>query len=119
MYACGAVSDLCSAVSHTQKGDIIQIIEKPPVGTWTGLLNSKLGSFKFIYVDILPEETSLPRRKRCHSKNRRPKPKTLEEVLQRNNLEVPALLRLLRNRSHWERMINGSQGSNGCMETHW
>ncbi|MGH0175693.1 UNVERIFIED_CONTAM: hypothetical protein FKN15_071140 [Acipenser sinensis] len=70
-----------------RKGDIIQIIEKPPVGTWTGLLNSKLGSFKFIYVDILPEETSLPRRKRCHSKNRRPKPKTLEEVLQRNNLE--------------------------------
>ncbi|KAG8144506.1 hypothetical protein E2320_013008 [Naja naja] len=40
-----------------QKGDIIHIISKPPVGTWTGLLNEKVGSFKFIYVSIIPEET--------------------------------------------------------------
>ncbi|XP_046883824.1 SAM and SH3 domain-containing protein 3 isoform X4 [Hypomesus transpacificus] len=78
-----------------QKGDIIQIIEKPPVGTWTGKLNNKMGSFKFIYVNILPTETSPPIRKRCHSKTQRTKtkPKTLEEVLERIGLtELSSLL---------------------------
>ncbi|KAL7885922.1 hypothetical protein AOLI_G00062170 [Acnodon oligacanthus] len=71
-----------------QKGDIIQIIEKPPVGTWTGKLNNKVGSFKFIYVTVLPEEDTPPKRKRCQSQGRRnkPKPKTLEEVLERIGL---------------------------------
>ncbi|KAM4586960.1 SAM and SH3 domain-containing protein 3 [Fundulus diaphanus] len=66
-----------------QKGDIIYIIDKPPVGTWTGKLNTKVGSFKFIYVNLLPDETPPTRRKRCHSKANRSKskPKTLEEVL--------------------------------------
>ncbi|XP_074505515.1 SAM and SH3 domain-containing protein 3 [Sebastes fasciatus] len=65
------------------KGDIIYIIEKPPVGTWTGKLNNKMGSFKFIYVNLLPDESPPVRRRRCDSKNRRSKikPKTLEEVL--------------------------------------
>ncbi|XP_033488435.1 SAM and SH3 domain-containing protein 3 [Epinephelus lanceolatus] len=66
-----------------QKGDIIHIIEKPPVGTWTGKLNNKVGSFKFIYVNLLPDESPPSRRRRCNSKNTRSKskPKTLEEVL--------------------------------------
>uniref|UniRef100_A0A3Q3VSC7 Uncharacterized protein n=1 Tax=Mola mola TaxID=94237 RepID=A0A3Q3VSC7_MOLML len=66
-----------------QKGDVIYIIEKPPVGTWTGKLNNKVGSFKFIYVNLLPED-SPPARSR-HRKGRthraKSKPKTLEEVL--------------------------------------
>ncbi|KAI5630028.1 SAM and SH3 domain-containing protein 3 [Silurus asotus] len=72
-----------------QKGDIIQIIEKPPVGTWTGKLNNKVGSFKFIYVEVLPEENTPPRRKRCHSQGKfnKPKPKTLDEVLERIGLK--------------------------------
>ncbi|XP_029297040.1 SAM and SH3 domain-containing protein 3 isoform X2 [Cottoperca gobio] len=66
-----------------QKGDIIYIIEKPPVGTWTGKLNNKMGSFKFIYVNLLPEESPPTRRRCCYSKNRqsKSKPSTLEEVL--------------------------------------
>ncbi|XP_068182102.1 SAM and SH3 domain-containing protein 3 [Antennarius striatus] len=64
-----------------QKGDIINIIEKPPVGTWTGKLNHKVGSFKFIYVNLLPEESAPVRRRQPNSKTRRGKPKTLEEVL--------------------------------------
>ncbi|XP_052005765.1 SAM and SH3 domain-containing protein 3 [Xyrauchen texanus] len=78
-----------------QKGDIIQIIEKPPVGTWTGKLNNKVGSFKFIYVTVLPEEDTPPKRKRCSSKGRqnKPKPKSLEEVLERIGLtELGSLL---------------------------
>ncbi|KAJ8281698.1 hypothetical protein COCON_G00042170 [Conger conger] len=66
-----------------QKGNIIDIIEKPPVGTWTGKLNNKVGSFKFIYVTILPKEVTPP--KKAHSKNHRsrPKPKSLAEVLEK------------------------------------
>lgn len=78
--------------THTpppQKGDVIQIVEKPPVGTWLGLLNGKLGSFKFIYVDVLPEEAVGPvRPSRRQSKGKRPKPKTLHELLERIGLEV-------------------------------
>ncbi|XP_034399844.1 SAM and SH3 domain-containing protein 3 isoform X2 [Cyclopterus lumpus] len=77
------------------KGDIIYIIEKPPVGTWTGKLNNKMGSFKFIYVNLLPEESPPVRRRRGNSKNRRSKskPKTLEEVLDSIGLtELSSLL---------------------------
>ena len=74
----------------SQKGDIIYIIEKPPVGTWTGKLNNKMGSFKFIYVNLLPDESPPVRRKRCNSKTSRAKsrPKTLEEVLDSMGLMV-------------------------------
>ncbi|XP_072302841.1 SAM domain-containing protein SAMSN-1b [Eucyclogobius newberryi] len=37
-------------------GDVIDIISKPAMGTWTGMLNYKTGYFKFIYVDVLKEE---------------------------------------------------------------
>ncbi|XP_029303768.1 SAM domain-containing protein SAMSN-1b [Cottoperca gobio] len=37
-------------------GDVIDIIAKPPMGIWTGMLNSRMGNFKFIYVDVLTEE---------------------------------------------------------------
>ncbi|NXN58601.1 SASH3 protein, partial [Rynchops niger] len=70
-----------------RKGDIIGIIEKPPVGTWTGLLNNRVGSFKFIYVDVIPEETAPARKSRGPSKSKRPKPKTLHELLERINLQ--------------------------------
>lgn len=87
-----------------QKGDIIYIIEKPPVGTWTGKLNNKVGSFKFIYINILPEDSPPQRRKSRNSKKQRGKsrPKTLEEVLDSIGLHVrshpadaPPLLLLL------------------------
>ena len=68
---------------------MIQIVEKPPVGTWLGLLNGRMGSFKFIYVDVLPEEAvGLARPSRRQSKGKRPKPKTLHELLERIGLEV-------------------------------
>ncbi|XP_039186970.1 SAM and SH3 domain-containing protein 3 [Crotalus tigris] len=70
-----------------QKGDIIHIIAKPPVGTWTGLLNDKVGSFKFIYVSIIPEEPVLATKTYSRHRSKRPKPKTLQELLQRMNLE--------------------------------
>ncbi|KAG8552973.1 hypothetical protein GDO81_003194 [Engystomops pustulosus] len=68
-------------------GDIIDIIEKPPVGTWTGMLKNKVGSFKFIYVDILPEETEHPKKVRTHGRSKKSQPKSLQELLERINMQ--------------------------------
>ncbi|XP_056898914.1 SAM and SH3 domain-containing protein 3 [Takifugu flavidus] len=78
-----------------QKGDIIYIIEKPPVGTWTGKLNNKVGSFKFIYVNLLPDESPPARRRHRNSRTcqDKSKPKTLEEVL--DNMGLSELTSLL------------------------
>ncbi|XP_068174401.1 SAM domain-containing protein SAMSN-1a isoform X2 [Antennarius striatus] len=77
-------------------GDVINIISKPPMGIWTGMLNNKVGNFKFIYVDILveKEEEEAPKirqQKLC----KRPRPKTLLELLERLHLEEYASALLL------------------------
>uniref|UniRef100_A0A3Q2SNN7 SAM domain, SH3 domain and nuclear localisation signals 1a n=1 Tax=Fundulus heteroclitus TaxID=8078 RepID=A0A3Q2SNN7_FUNHE len=83
-----------------QVGDIIHIISKPPMGIWTGMLNNKVGNFKFIYVDVLAEEKEkeaeeetprIRQQKLC----KRPRPKTLLELLERLNLEEYASALLL------------------------
>lgn len=75
-----------------QKGDIIDIISKPPMGTWMGLLNNKVGTFKFIYVDVLNEEEEKPKRPtRRRRKSRPPQPKSVEDLLDRINLKVQIL----------------------------
>ncbi|XP_056422730.1 SAM and SH3 domain-containing protein 1 isoform X2 [Hyla sarda] len=71
-----------------KKGDIIEIISKPPMGTWMGLLNNKVGTFKFIYVDVINEIEEKPKRPtRRRRKGRPPKPKSVEELLDRINLK--------------------------------
>ncbi|XP_037533371.1 SAM domain-containing protein SAMSN-1a [Nematolebias whitei] len=78
-------------------GDIISIISKPPMGIWTGKLNNRVGNFKFIYVDVLverKEEEEAPKirqQKLC----RKPRPKTLLELLEQLNLEEYASALLL------------------------
>eukprot|EP00062_Callorhinchus_milii_P009767 gi/632953905/ref/XP_007892677.1/ PREDICTED: SAM and SH3 domain-containing protein 1 isoform X1 [Callorhinchus milii] len=71
-----------------KKGDIIEIISKPPMGTWMGLLNNKVGTFKFIYVDILNEEEVKPKRPtRRRRKEKPPKAQTVQELLERISLQ--------------------------------
>ncbi|XP_072545416.1 SAM and SH3 domain-containing protein 1 isoform X2 [Salminus brasiliensis] len=71
-----------------KRGDLIDIISKPPMGTWMGLLNNKVGTFKFIYVDVLNEEEEKPKRSvRKRRKSRPPKPTSVEELLERINLK--------------------------------
>ncbi|XP_066533747.1 SAM and SH3 domain-containing protein 1a isoform X2 [Hoplias malabaricus] len=71
-----------------KRGDVIDIISKPPMGTWMGLLNNKVGTFKFIYVDVLAEEEEKPKRTvRKRRKGRPPKPSSVEELLERINLK--------------------------------
>lgn len=63
---------------------MIDIISKPPMGIWTGKLNGKVGNFKFIYVDMLTEESPE------HSHRVRHK-STVQEVLKRLSMEVMSI----------------------------
>lgn len=68
------------------------------MGIWTGLLNNKVGNFKFIYVDVLEEEE--PPQVRQQKVCKGPSPQSLLELLQSLNLEVrSAEWRLLLSRS--------------------
>lgn len=59
------------------------------MGTWMGLLNNKVGTFKFIYVDVLNEEEEKPKRPtRRRRKGRPAQPKSVEDLLDRINLKV-------------------------------
>lgn len=59
------------------------------MGTWMGLLNNKVGTFKFIYVDVINEVEEKPKRPiRRRRKGRPPKPKSVEDLLDRINLKV-------------------------------
>ncbi|KAM9355224.1 SAM and SH3 domain-containing protein 1 isoform 2-T2 [Pholidichthys leucotaenia] len=68
-------------------GDVIDIISMPPMGTWMGMLNGKVGTFKFIYVDVLMEKEVKPKKTCRRRKARQPKPTSLEELLDRINLK--------------------------------
>lgn len=61
------------------------------------MLNGKVGTFKFIYVDVLNEEEVKPKKTRRRRKARQPKPTSVEELLVRINLKViffPGVIRL-------------------------
>ncbi|KAI3373397.1 hypothetical protein L3Q82_022009 [Scortum barcoo] len=66
-------------------GDVIDIIAKPPMGIWMGMLRGRVGNFKFIYVDVLTEE-SPDTHKETRSLTARQK-STIQEVLRRLSLE--------------------------------
>ncbi|KAM7398576.1 hypothetical protein PAMA_006467 [Pampus argenteus] len=63
-------------------GDVIDIIAKPPMGIWTGMLDNTIGNFKFIYVDVLTEE--IHEDVRSHGLKFK---STIHEVLKRLSLE--------------------------------
>ncbi|CAL8300621.1 unnamed protein product [Boreogadus saida] len=71
-----------------KSGDMIDVISKPPMGTWMGLLGGKVGTFKFIYVDVVSEEPEAkPKKNRMRRKARQPKPASVDELLDRINLK--------------------------------
>ncbi|XP_023375758.1 SAM domain-containing protein SAMSN-1 isoform X2 [Pteropus vampyrus] len=70
-----------------KKGDIIDIICKTPMGMWTGMLNNKVGNFKFIYVDVISEEETAPKKIKAQRRSGREKVKTLQEFLEKIHLQ--------------------------------
>ncbi|EDK98273.1 SAM domain, SH3 domain and nuclear localization signals, 1, isoform CRA_b [Mus musculus] len=70
-----------------KKGDIIDIICKTPMGMWTGMLNNKVGNFKFIYVDVILEEEAAPKKIKVPRSRRRENHQTIQEFLERIHLQ--------------------------------
>lgn len=52
------------------------------------MLNNKVGNFKFIYVDVISEEEAAPKKIKAHRRSEREKSKTLQEFLERIQLQV-------------------------------
>lgn len=55
---------------------------------WTGMLNNKVGNFKFIYVDVISEEETAPKKIKAQRRSGREKPKTLQDFLEKIRLQV-------------------------------
>jgi len=85
------------------------------MGIWCGMLNNKVGNFKFIYVDVLVEKESeeeVPKI-RPQKLSRRPRPNTLLELLEQLQLQVRGTVQVhityvpffarRRHRFHWSK----------------
>ncbi|XP_070568196.1 SAM and SH3 domain-containing protein 1-like isoform X4 [Ptychodera flava] len=75
-----------------KRGALIDVISMPPMGTWMGMLNNRVGTFKFIYVDIIDEEEEKKKkvrkpRTRRRSSKKLPKANDVEGLLKKINLE--------------------------------
>ncbi|XP_076389054.1 uncharacterized protein LOC100883627 isoform X4 [Megachile rotundata] len=78
-----------SAAVHT-KGDIIDVVQMNKSGLWKGVLHNRIGHFKFINVEILNDR--VPRRGEPEGRGKwgqryRQKPGSVQELLQRMNLQ--------------------------------
>lgn len=47
---------MCVLSLYLQKGDIIEVISMNASGIWRGRCHGKLGHFKFINVEVLPDQ---------------------------------------------------------------
>ncbi|XP_068631149.1 SAM and SH3 domain-containing protein 1 isoform X4 [Battus philenor] len=78
-----------------KKGDIIEVINMNASGIWRGVLNNKVGNFKFANVEVLSDRDTLRSRapKWCKSRERlwETRPRTVEELLKRIDLPEYAL----------------------------
>ena len=79
-----------------QRGDTIDIIAMNPSGLWRGRCQGRIGHFKFINVELLPDRhvlrSSEQRQKSVTSQRMQNSqdgpPKTVEDLLKRIGLEV-------------------------------
>ncbi|XP_049770982.1 SAM and SH3 domain-containing protein 1-like [Schistocerca cancellata] len=76
-----------------KKGDIIDIVTMNPSGLWKGILHNKVGTFKFINVEVLTEKGRSSKRHHSsgkyshHCVSAKGKPHSVEDLLRRINLE--------------------------------
>ncbi|XP_076238409.1 uncharacterized protein LOC143181736 [Calliopsis andreniformis] len=73
-----------------KKGDIIEVVQMNKSGLWKGVLHNRIGHFKFINVEILNDR--VPRRGEPDGRGKwgqryRQKPGSVQELLQRMNLQ--------------------------------
>ncbi|KAG5344820.1 SASH1 protein, partial [Acromyrmex charruanus] len=73
-----------------KKGDVIDVVQMNKSGLWKGVVHNRIGHFKFINVEILNDR--VPRRGEPErgkwGQRYRQKPGSVQELLQRMNLQV-------------------------------
>ncbi len=77
-----------------QKGQLIQIISKNDTGMWRGVCGNKIGTFKFINVEVISDESPrvTPSRQRRQRFGRRQRARTVQELLEKLELMVKYLV---------------------------
>ena len=99
---------------YLQRGDTIEIIAMNPSGLWQGKSQGRIGHFKFINVELLPDRNTLRQQRRSASEkvpnytNSGP-PKTVEELLKRIGLEVSQIQIYTVFENHRKSLINKFQ----------
>ena len=77
-----------------QRGDTIDIISMNPSGLWRGKSQGRVGHFKFINVELLPDRNTLRQQRRSASEKLKVTeqpagpPQSVEDLLKRIGLEV-------------------------------
>ena len=85
-----------------------------PSGLWQGKSQGRIGHFKFINVELLPDRNTLRQQRRSASEkvpnytNSGP-PKTVEELLKRIGLEVSQIQRNTVFENHRKSLIKNSK----------
>jgi hypothetical protein len=74
--------------SLLQKGDIIDVLSMNASGVWKGCSNGRVGHFKFIHVEVIPEQKGLgkPMSNSKLDRTLNMCPSTVDELLSRINL---------------------------------
>ncbi|XP_053397792.1 uncharacterized protein LOC123553034 isoform X2 [Mercenaria mercenaria] len=74
---------------HLKRGERVHVLEASSGGIWKGQIDNRVGYFHFNFVDMIAENTPTNHRKDKARRrmNRRSKPQTVEELLQRIGLE--------------------------------
>ncbi|XP_052810361.1 uncharacterized protein LOC128238461 isoform X2 [Mya arenaria] len=74
---------------HMKRGERVHVMEASSSGIWKGRIDNRVGYFHFNFVDMVTENTPLSNRKDKSRRriNRRSKPRSVEELLQRIGLE--------------------------------
>ncbi|KAJ3627359.1 hypothetical protein MTP99_014742 [Tenebrio molitor] len=70
-----------------KKGDVIDIVSMNASGQWRGICHGKKGTFKFINVELLSERSVKARREMKWHRNIKGKPISVEDLLQKINLQ--------------------------------
>ena len=84
-----------------QRGDTIDIISMNPSGLWRGKSQGRVGHFKFINVELLPDRNTLRQQRRSASEKLKVTeqpagpPQSVEDLLKRIGLEVRTYQQLL------------------------
>lgn len=70
-----------------QKGDIVEVLSMNASGIWRGRCHGRIGHFKFINVEVLPEQRCRNNVKTANNRSANGGPSSVEDLLLRIGLK--------------------------------